>query len=119
MLYRSKLLGMILLLFLNGILWGTTIDEEIEAIQQAPVEQRFELMNALKKKIVEMKEEERMQSIEKLQQATQGEVIDADSNETQEQNRTDMMTQKIEQHTRQIIENQRESIMEEHHHEHD
>jgi len=42
------------------------IDEQIEAIQNAPVEERFKLMNAFKKNLVKMKEEERIEAMKKL-----------------------------------------------------
>ena len=47
------------------------VDAQIEAIQKAPVEERFKLMNAFKKEIVQMQEEERMHAIRKLQAMTQ------------------------------------------------
>lgn len=42
------------------------IDAQIEAIQNASVEERFKLMNAFKKNLIEMKEEERMKAMTKL-----------------------------------------------------
>jgi len=78
---------LITILYLCSILIHASIDDEIEAIQKAPVEQRFELMNALKRKITKMKEEERMNTINKLQEATQGkEIKTEDSNLSQENN---------------------------------
>ena len=46
--------------------WSISIDEEIKAIQTAPVEKRFELMNAFKKKLVQMKEKERIHALKEL-----------------------------------------------------
>ena len=42
------------------------IDEEIESIQNATVEERFKLMNKFKKHLIEMKEIERIKAMEKL-----------------------------------------------------
>ena len=52
------------------LLWSKSIDAEIEAIQKAPVSERFKLMNALKKKLVKMKERERMEALSKLRAST-------------------------------------------------
>jgi len=59
-----------------------SIDDDIEAIQKAPIEDRFKLMNELKEKIAKMQEERRMESINKLKLATNGELITLDSNDT-------------------------------------
>ena len=50
--------------------WSKSIDTEIEAIQKAPVSERFKLMNALKKKLVKMKEKERIEALSKLRAST-------------------------------------------------
>lgn len=47
------------------------IDARIEAIQNASVEERFMLMNAFKKEVVHMQEEERIDAITKLKSITQ------------------------------------------------
>ena len=47
------------------------IDARIEAIQNAPVEERFMLMNAFKKEVVHMQEAERIDAITKLRSITQ------------------------------------------------
>ena len=47
------------------------IDGQIEAIRNAPVEERFMLMNAFKKEIVHMQEKERIDAITKLKSITQ------------------------------------------------
>jgi len=66
-----------MILFL--LLWGSlnsplfaTIDAQIEAIQKAPIEERFKLMNAFKKEIVQMQEQERIKAIMKLKSITTG-----------------------------------------------
>lgn len=46
------------------------IDAQIEAIQKAPIEERFKLMNAFKKEVVHMQEEERISAIHKLKSVT-------------------------------------------------
>jgi len=55
----------ILFIFLSLSLFAN-IDEQIEAIQKAPVSKRFMLMNAFKKKIVKMREKERIRAMSKL-----------------------------------------------------
>jgi len=97
---KFSMLTLTMIGLLSFTLLYASIDDEIEAIQQAPIEQRFKFMNALKKRIVQMKEEKRMTTIKKLQSATQGEVIEReDENLTQEQNVTDISNKKIESHT--------------------
>lgn len=55
----------VLFIFLSLSLFAN-IDEQIEAIQKAPVSKRFMLMNAFKKKIVKMREKERIHAMSKL-----------------------------------------------------
>ncbi|MEN8726860.1 MAG: hypothetical protein ABF276_02745 [Sulfurovum sp.] len=52
------------------------IDSRIDAIQKAPVEERFMLMNAFKKEIVHMQEEERIDAISKLKSITRSQHSD-------------------------------------------
>ena len=52
------------------------IDARIEAIQNAPVEERFILMNAFKKEVVHMQDEERINAITKLRTITQSKHSD-------------------------------------------
>ncbi|MBT8344151.1 MAG: hypothetical protein KJO45_05485 [Sulfurovum sp.] len=52
------------------------IDARIDAIQNASVEERFMLMNAFKKEIVHMQEEERIDAISKLQSITRSQHSD-------------------------------------------
>ncbi len=47
------------------------VDARIEAIQNASIEERFMLMNAFKKEVVHMQEEERIEAITKLRSITQ------------------------------------------------
>ena len=58
-----------MLLFLIVPLYAS-IDARIEAIQNAPVEERFMLMNAFKKEVIHMQEEERIDAITKLKSIT-------------------------------------------------
>ncbi len=51
-------------------LYPKSIDAEIEAIQKAPVSERFKLMNELKKRLVKMKEKERIHALSKLRAST-------------------------------------------------
>jgi len=60
----------LLLLILTLSCFGTDIDKQIEAIRNAPVEERFKLMNAFKKEIIKMHEEQRIRAIGKLKAVT-------------------------------------------------
>jgi len=42
------------------------IDAQIDAIKNASIEERFKLMNAFKRNLLQMKEEERLKAIKKL-----------------------------------------------------
>jgi len=63
------------LILLYTLLLSASIDDEIDRIQNAPIKERFKLMNRLKEKIANMQEEKRMESIKKLKLATNGELI--------------------------------------------
>jgi len=60
----------LLIIILTLSCFATNIDKQIEAIRNAPVEKRFELMNAFKKEIIKMHEEERIKAIGKLKSVT-------------------------------------------------
>ena len=49
----------------------SNMDARIKAIQNAPIEERFKLMNAFKKEIILMQEQERIEAITKLKSITQ------------------------------------------------
>ena len=57
-----------LLLFVscNTIHLYANVDAQIKAIKNASVEERFKLMNAFKKDLIKMKEEERIKAMTKL-----------------------------------------------------
>ncbi len=55
-----------ILLLLPLLLFGD-VDAKIEAIQHASIAERFKLMNAFKKEIIQMREEKRLQALRKLQ----------------------------------------------------
>ncbi len=59
-----------LCLLLLPMLLLADIDEQIEAIQHAPLKERFKLMNAFKNRVIQMREEERLQALHKLQTMT-------------------------------------------------
>ena len=63
----------LLILLIPLVLWGD-IDAQIEAIQQAPIQERYKLMNAFKNKIIKMREEERLQALKKLQSKTKTKI---------------------------------------------
>ncbi|MDM5271982.1 hypothetical protein PGH07_07310 [Sulfurovum sp. zt1-1] len=65
----------LILSLLGAFLFSTTtlnanIDDKIEAIQKAPLHERFKLMNAFKKEILHMRDQERMTAISKLKSIT-------------------------------------------------
>jgi len=73
----------IFIIIIYTIFIQASIDDEIDKIQNAPIEERFKLMNKLKEEIAKMQEERRMESIEKLKIATDGELITVDKNSTE------------------------------------
>jgi hypothetical protein len=68
------------ILLIYTILLYSSIDDEIDKIQKAPIDERFKLMNELKEKIAKMQEDRRMESINKLKSVTNGELITLDIN---------------------------------------
>jgi len=73
------MIRLIYIVLIYTLLLFGSIDDDIEA---APIEDRFKLMNELKDKIAKMQEERRMESIDKLKLATNGELIRVDNNDT-------------------------------------
>jgi hypothetical protein len=67
--------GLIAILLSTILLSADTINEQIEAIQKATPQERAELMNALKKKLASMNEEERANAINTLQTEIGGKAI--------------------------------------------
>lgn len=63
---KGIVLRFLLLFVLVGHYGSANIDAEIKAIKNAPVEERFKLMNAFKKHLLQMKETERIEAIKKL-----------------------------------------------------
>lgn len=45
---------------------ANSIDEQIKAIQNAPVKERFKLMNQFKKNLIQMQENKRIEAVKKL-----------------------------------------------------
>lgn len=67
-----KRLVLILFFILNfHIALYADIDERIKAIQHAPASERYKLMNAFKRELVQMKEEERISALKKLSRINQ------------------------------------------------
>ena len=63
---KQKILTFLLLFGLFTHTSSADIDAQIEAIKNASVEERFKLMNAFKKNLIQMKEEERIKAMTKL-----------------------------------------------------
>ncbi|MDP3119676.1 MAG: hypothetical protein Q8N01_04605 [Sulfuricurvum sp.] len=68
--------GLIAVILSTSLLYGAdTINEQIQAIQKASVQERAELMNKLKIQIASMNEEERADAISSLRTSMGGEAI--------------------------------------------
>lgn len=63
---KQRLLTLLLLFGLFTYTSSADVDAQIEAIKNASVEERFKLMNAFKKNLIQMKEEERIEAMTKL-----------------------------------------------------
>ena len=57
---------LILLTLFTNLIYANNIDEQIDAIKHATIEERFKLMNEFKKNLIKMKEKERIDAIKKL-----------------------------------------------------
>ncbi len=62
---KSLLILLSILLIINRPIYAD-IDQKIRAIQHAPAAERYKLMNAFKREIVQMKEHERIEALKKL-----------------------------------------------------
>jgi hypothetical protein len=111
-----------LLLFLIIPLYAN-IDARIEAIQNASVEERFKLMNAFKKEVVHMQEEERIDAITKLKSITRSQHSNRALSElkkharptsTQKREVISKTKEKTEVHSEHEIEDHVEDATEEH-----
>ncbi|MEY3090978.1 MAG: hypothetical protein RL113_1294, partial [Pseudomonadota bacterium] len=71
MIKRFTFISLSVLLFVRFV--HADIDSQIEKIQNAPIEERFILMNAFKKEIAHMHEIERIDAIRKLKSITKSE----------------------------------------------
>ncbi len=61
-----KRLCAIVLILLSLLSAQSDIDKRIERIRNAPIKERYKLMNAFKRELIRMREEERLRIIEKL-----------------------------------------------------
>lgn len=71
------------------------VDTQIEAIQSAPAQERVQLMNQFKQRLMQMNEEDRMAAIQEMQSKMQAHADDAqefgDMTRTRAQERTQEM----------------------------
>ena len=69
---RNKTISVfIMMIFFARIVWGgESIDAQIEAIRKAPPQERFKLMNRLKRQLVQMNQKQRSEAIAKLRAKT-------------------------------------------------
>jgi len=96
---------LLFILFHLTLLWSKSIDAEIEAIQKAPVSERFKLMNALKKKLVKMKEKERIEALSKLRASTKSKKARKAIGEVEKRSKN-IARQHLEEEIENEIENQ-------------
>ena len=80
----QRIFPFLLLLWCSFLPLNGNIDTQIEAIQNAPVEERFILMNAFKKEVIHMQEAERIEAITKLRSITQSRHSDRAIRELQD-----------------------------------
>ena len=80
----QRIFPFLLLLWCSFLPLNGNIDAQIEAIQNAPVEERFILMNAFKKEVIHMQEAERIEAITKLRSITQSRHSDRAIKELQD-----------------------------------
>lgn len=87
-----KTIKLLAIMFLLGTLTlgAVTIDEQIEAIQNATPEERVELVNELKTTLSTLSQEERMEAVSKLRESMQA---SGDQVQTQTRERTRTRTQ--------------------------
>lgn len=74
------------------------IDAQIEAIKQAPVSERFKLMNAFKKNLIKMKEEERIRALKKLTIHTSSKHANKALGEIKNKKQDDKVRRDLESH---------------------
>lgn len=99
------------------LIQAENIDMQIEAIQKAPVAERFKLMNALKKRLVKMKEKERLKALSKLRLSTKSKhakkVIDKVEKDTKRIFKQHLENE-MESHIENEVENQVQGYNEDH-----
>ena len=93
---KYMILKSLLLVFLSVPLFAN-IDAQIEAIQKAPIEERFKLMNAFKKEIVQMQEQERIKAMTKLKSITKSKYADKVLKELTKHSRREVSKQRSHQ----------------------
>ena len=99
------------ILMQGSILLADSIDAQIEAIQKAPVSERFKLMNALKKKLVKMKEKERLEALAKLRTSTKSKKAQKNISSLEKRTRS-IRRQHLENEMENQIENEMENQIE-------
>lgn len=67
---KKHILQRLILLLLMSIPMYANIDARIDEIKKAPIEERFKLMNAFKKDVIKMQNQERINAITKLKEIT-------------------------------------------------
>ena len=73
------------------------IDAQIKAIQNASVDEKFKLMNAFKKSLVQMKKKERIEAVKKLSNKTKNRRAKKVLKELEENTKRSKMKTHIEQ----------------------
>lgn len=94
---KGILCNVFVLFYLASFASASSIDEEIKAIKSAPVEKRFKLMNAFKKKLIQMKEQERIDALKKLTKDAKKQDASAVLKALQKHTRQQKARQKLEE----------------------
>jgi len=110
----QKIVLLILLLYIPLF---ASIDEQIEAMQNASDEERFEMMNRFKKELIALQEEERIDAMKKLISVTESnnsqEVLEELKDGSSEDNRsTHRDSNIVEEHIEDTIKNDIEENIE-------
>lgn len=96
---KRYFLHLLLLVFLNTHPTYADIDSQIEAIQHASASERFKLMNAFKKKLILMKENERLKAMTKLVKHSNNPLAHRALNSLKKEKKLQQLKQQLENDT--------------------
>ena len=96
---KQRILTLLLLFGLFTHTSSADVDAQIEAIKNASVEERFKLMNAFKKNLIQMKEEERIKAMTKLTSKSNSKHAKKALDELKEHTKRNTIQNHIEHHS--------------------